>query len=416
MVGRADESHPLALAALAGPTLALYAPLGMAPLFTVVAVAALILGRRHRPWRHVWRPGAAILAAIIAWAAVSMVWTIEAPQGLHTVLRLVALAAGGLLLVALAGRFDEPGQRRVRSALAIGVTGALTMILIEVYVGGPGGMRFYANHPAYDLYTPRLGRGMTVCAVLLAPAAVAAWRNGFRLWPVAIVIMGGLAFIGGHTLSAKLSLLALPVVFLAAWRWRRSAGHGLSAAFAVVILAFPLLAWAPSPQQTSDDFAFLPNSAHHRLTIWVFSATRTMDHPLRGWGIEAARSIPGGEDKVEVRRPGNEVVDEQLMPLHPHNSPGQIWLELGGVGALLVCGLMLALGRVVATAPTRVDAAMMAASMACAFIVASVSYGVWQSWWLGTLWLTSALCVAVSARRDPSADSRSAPEPQGSRP
>ena len=116
-----------------------------------------------------------------------------------------------------------------------------------------------------------------------------------------------------------------------------------------------------------------------------------------------------GEDEVAVWRPnplrgGMDHVSEQYLPLHPHPGPGQIWLELGGVGAVLTCGLMLLLGRAIATAPDRIDAAMMASQTAAAFIVACVSYGIWQSWWLGSLWIAAALYAAVSTRRaDPAA-------------
>ena len=409
MTGRIDESHSLALAALIGPTVALYAALGMAPLFTLVAVAALALGWRRQPWRRIGTPGAMVLAVLLAWAALSLVWTIELPQSLYSLPRLAGITVGGLLLIVLARGMDEAGQRRVRLGLAVGMTLVLVCALIEIYVGGPGGARFYSNHNPSDPYIPRLGRGLTVCAVLLVPAMVGAWRCGFRRWSAAILAMTILVFVGSHTLSAKLALAAMPGVFLMTWRSRRLGGGMVGVIVSVVTLAFPLLALAPSPQQTSDDLPFLPNSSHHRLTIWVFTATRVLEHPLRGWGLEASRSIPGGEDEVAVWRPnplrgGMDHVSEQYLPLHPHNGPGQIWLELGGVGAVLTCGLMLLLGRAIATAPDRIDAAMMASQTAAAFIVACVSYGIWQSWWLGSLWIAAALYAAVSTRRaDPAA-------------
>lgn len=404
MTNRIDESHALAFAALVGPTVALYNALGVAPLFTLVAVVAVGLGWRRRPWRQIWMPGTGVLIGVVTWMAVSMVWTIELPQSLYTFPRLIAMVAGGSLLIALAGHLDDKGRRRVRIALATGVTVALGLAVVEIYLGGPGTMVFYTRNPSYDSYIPRLGRGLTVSAILLVPAMVAAWRSGFRLWSAAILTLGGLAFVGGHTLSAKIALAIMPMVFLATSQWPRSSGKAISAVVAAVVLAFPLLAWAPSPQETADRFPFLPNSAHHRLTIWTFTATQAWEHPLRGWGLEASRSIPGGQDEVtpsrfNARLGRMEQVSEQLMPLHPHNGPGQIWLELGGIGALLVCALAVMLGRVIAATPNRADAAMTASAMASAFIVACVSYGVWQSWWIGSLWITAALATAVSEKR-----------------
>lgn len=406
MADRIDESHALALAALTGPVVALYTALGMAPLFVTVGIAALALGRHRQPWRHVWKPGAVALAGIMAWMAVSMAWTIELPQSLITLPRLIAMTAGGLVLTALASRLEAEGRARVRLALATGLTLALGLAAIEIYLHGPGGMMFHRHHPWFDNYIPRLDRGLTVFSLLVVPAMVAAWRRGFRLWSGIILVLAVMVFAGGQTLSAKLALALMPAVFLVALRWPRATGAGMSGVMAVTILAFPLLALAPAPQATSDALPFLPNSAHHRLTIWIFAAGKVLEHPVRGWGLEASRSIPGGEDEVVVTRPstarssGWEPVTEQFLPLHPHNSPGQVWLELGGIGAILACGLMVVLGRVIAAAPNRVDAAMIAASASAAFIVACISYGVWQSWWIGSLWLTAALATAVATRRE----------------
>jgi O-antigen ligase len=68
-------------------------------------------------------------------------------------------------------------------------------------------------------------------------------------------------------------------------------------------------------------------------------------------------------------------VRAQRLPLHTHNGPLQIWLELGLVGALLATALVLALGWQ-ATSPGS------AGAFACAIAIASLSYGVWQGWWL----------------------------------
>ena len=39
------------------------------------------------------------------------------------------------------------------------------------------------------------------------------------------------------------------------------------------------------------------------------------------------------------------------------------------------------------------------AAITAAFVVAELSYGIWQGWWQATLWLTAALTVAVGPLR-----------------
>lgn len=415
MARRIDESHALAFAALTGPTVALYNALGMAPLFGIVAVAALVLARASRPWRRVGGPVAAVVAAMVAWAVISMIWTIEPHMGLYTVSRLVGYAIGGLILIAIAGSLDEAGQRRLRLALVAGVTIALVMATVEVFWRGPGGMIFYSRNPWFDSYIPRLGRGLTVSTILLVPAVAAAWRCGYRAWAALLLVLAVPVVAGAHTLSAKIGIAVIPVIFLLSW-WRPGwTGRAMSAALVVLVLAFPLMALTPTPQETFERFPWLPHSTHHRMTIWNFTALKLLEHPVKGWGIEAARSIPGGEDSLrlwsydaDARNRGLDTdyvgTDEQLMPLHPHSAPGQIWLELGAVGAVLLCVLLVLLVRSAMRGSNRIDSAVMTTVLACAFIVASVSYGVWQSWWLGSLWFTAAFCVAISSRSGQSGD------------
>lgn len=412
MTGRRfDESHVLALAALLGPIVALYNALGMAPLFTLVAVACLVLTRSRKPWLRVSKPFAMVLTAAALWTAASLFWTIEPHMGLYTTIRMVGFAGGGLVLVAIAGDLDETGRRRLRLALAGGVTTVFIMAAIEIYWRGPGGMVFYMRNPSFDSYIPRLGRGLTVATILLAPAVIAAWRSDYRGWAAALFALAIPVIFGAHSLSAKLALGLMPAILLLTWWRARGVSRALRTALVALILAFPLMSLIPSPQATFDRLPWLPNSAHHRLTIWNFAATKLLEHPIRGWGIEAARSIPDGETTLRLWRfddrfrdqgwpDGYVPVDEQLMPLHTHNAPGQVWLELGVVGASLLCLLLVLLGRAAVSRPNRVDAAVMISTLTSAFIIASVGYGIWQSWWLGSLWLAAALCAAIAEPTD----------------
>ena len=131
-------------------------------------------------------------------------------------------------------------------------------------------------------------------------------------------------------------------------------------------------------------------SAGHRLLIWSFVGDRIAEHPLRGWGLDSSRSIPGGSDPI---RP-----DETWLPLHPHNAPLQVWLELGVPGAVLFAllggWLWLAVGR--ADWP-RLYAAAAGGSLATAFVASVATYGIWQEWWQGTL-AFSFFMVLIMAR------------------
>ena len=79
--------------------------------------------------------------------------------------------------------------------------------------------------------------------------------------------------------------------------------------------------------------------------------------------------------------------DAVHLSLHTHNATLQIWLELGLAGALFAGGLVIFL--VNATVHHRHAAGL--ALCLSALVIANLSYGIWQSWWLAGLWLIAAL-------------------------
>jgi len=141
----------------------------------------------------------------------------------------------------------------------------------------------------------------------------------------------------------------------------------------------------------------LKGSAGHRLLIWSFVGERIAERPFTGWGLDAARAIPGGKDEV---RPGLT-----RLPLHPHNAALQLWLELGVPGAamfaLFVGWLWLRLARV----PwPRLYVVSAGGSLTAALAAAFAAYGIWQEWWLGTLGLALFLILVMARAAAPAVD------------
>jgi O-antigen ligase len=112
---------------------------------------------------------------------------------------------------------------------------------------------------------------------------------------------------------------------------------------------------------------------------WRHASDWIVVHPARGWGLDASRMFSPG------------------IQLHPHNGALQIWLELGIVGVFAVAAfwvlVFLRLSR-----KERDPAVVVAAASCTAYLVfGSVSFGVWQEWWLG-LGALMATAVTVAAR------------------
>jgi O-antigen ligase len=158
----------------------------------------------------------------------------------------------------------------------------------------------------------------------------------------------------------------------------------LAALIGGAVLAAPLVAHVGALEQLGAR-RDLTVSIFHRAVIWAFVAERIAEKPVLGWGMHASRDMPGGHSKI------TEIAEK--IPLHPHNAPLQIWLELGAVGALAFAALLAWLARKTAGPPLR--QAVSVATLVTAVMVASLSYGIWQGWWVATLWLLAALAAAT---------------------
>ena len=126
-----------------------------------------------------------------------------------------------------------------------------------------------------------------------------------------------------------------------------------------------------------------PGSIEHRYRIWRFAADRAVEKPFLGWGFNASRMLPGGH---QLMADGAE-----LLPLHPHNAVLQVWLELGVPGLLLLC---IVLWRTYMPPGwhdfKRRELLIRTQTVTVIFIAASVTFGIWQSWWLATIALVIA--------------------------
>jgi len=159
-----------------------------------------------------------------------------------------------------------------------------------------------------------------------------------------------------------------------------------------LMILIPILALVGSPIAArsmyeaglhQSDWVF--RNAQHRVEIWNFASEIIAGRPFLGWGLDAARVI--GE-----LEPKSETTQRPLMPLHTHNAALQVLLELGAVGGAITLVFVVLIAWQINYAPLTVRPDLQATFMAL-FIVAMVSFGIWQSHWLATI-----LGVATLAR------------------
>jgi O-antigen ligase len=264
---------------------------------------------------------------------------------------------------------------------------------------GPPDKFYYEKLSDYGIFW--LKPATSLVAIFVWPVALSLSRK--RGWlaallalltvvAVAYALRNQTAFFG---LLFGLVLGGLVLIF------RRRAGVAAAAIVAAGILIAPVLpATVLQPDSLSPKTGFVSLSLLHRLYIWEFTAENIAQHPIRGWGMNAARVLPGGKSRLfdQYRQRGMG----QVMPLHPHNLALQMWLELGLPGALFLSALVaMLLMRLTRPDLDRELSVIACGQFATGFVITSFSFGAWQNWWLMSLWLAASLTAIIGRPKVP---------------
>ena len=264
---------------------------------------------------------------------------------------------------------------------------AIAMAAIELATDGA--LSALVTERTYN--ATRLNQASVAFAILVPPVGAVLVCRGRVAYAVmiAVVTVATIYALAGTSAKAAVAAgLAMGVLlYLRPARVARAAAVISLVLITTAPLSFARLERLPGLTQAADEFKV---SAGHRLLIWSFVGDRIAERPIAGWGLDASRAIPGGKDPI---RP-----NETWLPLHPHNAPLQLWLELGVPGAVAFALLVAYAWCSLAAAPwPALFAAAAGASLAIALIASFATYGIWQEWWLGSLWF-NLFAILVMAR------------------
>jgi O-antigen ligase len=299
--------------------------------------------------------------------------------------RLAGLFAAGFALVASAGLVVA--SRRLALFLLIGLSLGIAMAATELATDGALGSLF-VDRP-YS--ATRLNQASIAFSILVLPVSAVLVSLGQTIFAVLLAAATAATVYALAGTAAKAVLLAGLPMGLLLYRAGAAAARAAAVISVIAIITAPLsfarLEQLPGLGEIAD---VVKVSAGHRLLIWSFAGDRIAERPLAGWGLDSSRAIPGGEDPIRA--------GETWMPLHPHNAALQLWLELGVPGAVLFALMVALLWHALAGAAwPRFFAAAAGAGLTIALVGCFATYGMWQEWWLGTLWF-SVFLILVMAR------------------
>ena len=395
---------------------ALFASKGVAPLFVVTAVLVFILGFDIGRIRTILRQPVALgLAAFLALAATSAIWSIEPASSLRTALTLALTFFGGLYLADTVNVLKEEERKKLYLGIVAGGVFAFLLIIFEQLTDGLLN-RTIQIAKGYNISSAKnilagFNAGMSVLAIFAWPWVLAV-KNCFgttamvlALLMIIVVIFQSsadtpaLAFMGG-LLVAALSLLSRKIVL------------ALAAVLMVTgITLAPLVpGLLPNPHTEARAYSMVSNSGVHRLAIWRTVAEYISKDPVLGIGMNGTRFLYGNSDRVVnvFAADDPEKMWKNLaepVPLHAHNGVLQIWLELGGIGALLLTGvLLMVIWRIRQGFDDIVATALRLGMLISGMILFSLSFGPWQSWWQAAIWVSVAMMPAAGTTPMPEKD------------
>lgn len=392
----------LPLFGLGMPFVALFSHKGIVALLGLMALASIVDFSTGTRGKWVFgRLVPSLTTVFLAWSLASLGWEVTAGLAAPRTAQLVGLVLGGGLSFIGMTAVDDMTRRRALLLMAAAITSCLVYVVVQRLTDC--GLSDFARHllglkalPVCRMFPYKIP---VTLFVLLSVAVMPAVRTWNRIAVVLFAILLLIAVASSGNMTAAIAIVTGGAAWLAFRKgWRRPATV-FSAIIVVMVMGAPWIAKAlPTPRQAVEAWNGFPPSLSHRLMIWHFAADRISERPLTGWGMDASREIPGGNEIGDVpmviqKSRGIIFGQQEFMPLHPHNNFLQIWLEVGGVGAGLYTCILLGLlwsllGRL------RPDCRALAASSLCMVLtICLASFGAWQSWWIASLWAVATFLI-----------------------
>lgn len=364
------------------PFVAHYASKGTITLLLISAALVLFDGQARLRARSIsWSWLALVAAPLLTWGLVSSPWAIEPAHSALLVPRLAVLfAAGYLLSESVALLPPEKIRRLAWFAVSGGIlllmavaTDVLTDLAVMAW------LKDLKRGSGSNDYITYINNGIALLALFSWPIAFCLVKTAGRMAAAVFMGLAVLAVWGGNAWTPLIALILSAGGFVAALlagKWALRLVLGLLAAYFIAVPAIIHFLIAPNMLVLRHEIKSW--SLGHRFEIWRFGVARFLEKPIFGWGLDASRELPGGHENIP------DTIAE-YMPLHPHNSALQIWLELGVVGACLYLVALLMVGRRIESAMgDRSTGAFAVATFAAFAVQAQLSFGTWQNWWLAS--------------------------------
>jgi exopolysaccharide production protein ExoQ len=367
---------------------------GLTLLLVLLGLGSLIVSRQPSLLLGAGRAVPVLLGLVVAVAVITSGWAVSPADALRLSASLAVLFVLILVLLGSAHQATAMQRNRLGTWLVAGFAVGSAILAMELAADLPLANLLRGPRPGEDdLERSLLNPALTVLVLMAWPIGFVVWRR--EKWAVALVALAVISVLSlGDSVTVWVAAAASVAAFGIVSAFGGRGARGLGIATVIAVLAAPLFPQLVTPERMEQALEGVRPSAIHRIYTWEFTAQRIFEKPLIGWGLDSSRNIPGGDLLVVENGPA--------LSLHPHNGGLQVWLELGALGALALAALLWFTGRTMGKL-SRSSQAPAAATFVAAFVIVSLSFGIWQNWWIAALGMTAVIAAGVFG--DPPASS-----------
>lgn len=327
------------------------------------------------------------LCLFATWVLLTSIWSPAPELAAETVRRLAAVCV--LAPIGIWAVYGCRGEDRLLAQRAI-IAGVFISLAISASeaINHYGMNRFASPEKAPLEIAGDMGRAASATLTLVWVAYACLYQQmsdaRIRFALVVLAIFVSLQF--GTDINA-VGLAAGTIAALFALSFPRLALGLVSGGVAILIAAAPLI----YPAIAHVAFELLPGdkmplSYGRRAQMWETAANYIAQKPLTGWGLGA-----GSTFDTPIMYGGFEW---PIIQLHPHAAPMHIWLETGGIGALLASVTVILAGGVAIRVFGRYRVATAALVGGLTFLALNwgFSHSAWREW----VWTSLAALIAFS--------------------
>ncbi len=348
----------------------------------VILVALFLWQYRRFPL-----PSKALLAVWVAFMGLVMLAAMGAPDTDYAWGRASKLAMFSFcaLMLWTCSRQAE-GLHPLKTVMVGSVMIAVTYGLIE---GLTDGWFFMLTRDVEPLFASvAANRPMVVLTLMIWPVVlILARRAGPAPVAIMLVVMM-LASFSAESQSSQLGVVAGSLILALALIGPRVAAWVCLGGGVMAIIGMPFFFAFFDLEVFFRESALAKATILPRLELWTFVGEKVIAAFPSGYGLEAGRTLSLAD--MDRKYFGGSLMH------HPHNGVLQIWLEFGLIGALAAATAWALLIKQ-CFEMDRWQAAAFLACASCFLLIASVSHGFWQSWWISALALVPFMFAIATA-------------------